>query len=50
MFESLHSQAKRIKYRRLHQFKEAGLEEDEFNNCLDKLIDLKECYDDTNFL
>lgn len=44
--ESLHTEAAKIKYQRLHQFKSAGLEIDDFKESLEKLLQLKECYED----
>lgn len=47
MFDSLHSQATRIKnINKLRAFVESGLEQDEFNECLDQLLTYKEAYED----
>lgn len=46
MIESLHTETRRIKFNRLHQFSSHGLESLEFNECLDRLFDLRECYED----
>lgn len=42
----LHAEAAKIKYQRLHQFKSAGLESDDFKEALEKILELKECYED----
>lgn len=42
--ESLHTEAAKIKYQRFHQFH--GLETDDFKEALEKLLELKECYQD----
>lgn len=46
MIESLHTETSRIKFRRFHQFTNAGLDSDELSDCLDKLFELRECYED----
>ncbi|KAG7201912.1 hypothetical protein KM043_004623 [Ampulex compressa] len=47
MYESLHNQAMRIKsIKKFHAFTDAGLEEDEFKECLCHLLDCKEAYED----
>ncbi|XP_012270031.1 protein misato [Orussus abietinus] len=47
MFESLHTQASRVKtIKRFHAFQDSGLEEDEFKQCLHHLLDSKEAYED----
>ncbi|KAL3285700.1 hypothetical protein HHI36_000231 [Cryptolaemus montrouzieri] len=50
MLESLHTQAKRIKFARFHQFKNAGVEMDDYSECLDNLFDFRECYEDNYFI
>lgn len=49
MLESLHTEARKIKFARFQAFRTAGLEADEFSEALDRLFDLRECYDD-NYL
>lgn len=44
--ESLHREAKRIKVVRIHRFKETGLEPDEYQENLEKILEFKENYDD----
>lgn len=44
--ESLHREAKRIKVARIHRFKETGLEPDEYEETLEKILEFKENYDD----
>lgn len=44
--ETLHREAKRIKIARIHRFKESGLELDEYEEALAKLLEFKENYDD----
>lgn len=47
MYESLHSQAKKIRsIGRFHAFQDAGLEEDEFHESVHNLLDCKETYED----
>nr|XP_033328532.1 protein misato isoform X2 [Megalopta genalis] len=47
MYESLHSQVSRIRsIRQFHAFTDSGLEEDEFRECLNHLLDCKENYED----
>ncbi|XP_046489750.1 protein misato isoform X1 [Neodiprion pinetum] len=47
MFDSLHSQASRIKsISKLRGFKDSGLEQDELIECLDQLLTYKEAYED----
>ncbi|XP_076658270.1 misato mitochondrial distribution and morphology regulator [Halictus rubicundus] len=47
MYESLHSQLSRIRsIRQFHAFTDSGLEEDEFRECLNHLLDCKENYED----
>ncbi|KAI4466956.1 mitochondrial distribution regulator misato [Holotrichia oblita] len=48
--ESLHTEAKKIKVERLPQFTSTGLEKDEYKECLEKLLDLKECYEENYLL
>ncbi|KOC68125.1 Protein misato [Habropoda laboriosa] len=46
-YESLHDQLNRIRnIKKFHAFTESGLEEDEFKECLDYLLDCKENYED----
>lgn len=44
--ESLHREAKRIKIARIHRFKETGLEADEYEETLEKILEFKDNYDD----
>lgn len=44
--ETLHREAKRIKVARIHRFKETGLENDEYEENLEKILEFKENYDD----
>lgn len=44
--ESLHREAKRIKVARIHRFKETGLEPDEYEETLEKILLFKDNYDD----
>lgn len=44
--ESLHREAKRIKIARIHRFKETGLEPDEYEETLEKILQFKDNYDD----
>lgn len=46
MLESLHTESSKIKYKRFHQFIDSGLDADEFSECLDKLFEIRECYED----
>lgn len=49
MLESLHTEARRIKIGRLHQFASGGFHKDDFEQCLDNLFTLRENYED-NYL
>lgn len=42
----LHREAQRIKIQKIHRFKEAGLEADEYTDALEKLMEFRENYDD----
>lgn len=46
VLETLHTEASKIKYQRLHSFKSAGLETDDLKETLEKLLELKDCYED----
>ncbi|XP_076245344.1 misato mitochondrial distribution and morphology regulator [Calliopsis andreniformis] len=47
MYESLYNQVSRIRnFRKFHMFMDSGLEEDEFKECLNYLLDSKENYED----
>nr|XP_050858209.1 protein misato [Vespula vulgaris] len=47
MYESLHNQVQRIRsIKKFHAFTDSGLEEDEFSECLNHLLDCKETYED----
>ncbi|GJQ80833.1 hypothetical protein Trydic_g9419 [Trypoxylus dichotomus] len=48
--ESLHKEAKKLNIERFPQFISTGLEKDAYKECLDKLLDLKECYEDNYVL
>lgn len=44
--ESLHREAKRIKIARIHRFKESGMEQDEYEETLEKIAKFKDNYED----
>ncbi|CAG2066338.1 unnamed protein product [Timema podura] len=44
MLESLHFQSNRLQFKKFHHFGSAGLEEDEYIECLNQLLQLRECY------
>ncbi|XP_047117531.1 protein misato [Schistocerca piceifrons] len=44
MLESLHTEASRLHMTRMHQFRSSGLEDDEYNECLSALLELRDCY------
>lgn len=44
--ETLHREAKRIKVAKLHRFKAAGLEDDDYADVLEKLLEFKDNYED----
>lgn len=44
MLEALHSDVRKLKLKRFHNFCNSGLEEDEYRECLDHLANLRECY------
>lgn len=44
--ESLHREAKRIKIARIHRFVESGLEPDEYEETLEKIVEFKDNYED----
>ncbi|XP_043281672.1 protein misato [Venturia canescens] len=47
MFESLHEQASRVKnIKRFHAFGDSGLEQDDYTECLNYLLDSKESFED----
>lgn len=47
MFESLHEQASRVKnIKRFHAFGDSGLEQDDYTECLNHLLDSKESFED----
>lgn len=50
MIESLHVEAKKLKIERFPQFVTTGYGKDEYKECLNKLLDLKECYEDNYVL
>lgn len=46
MYESLLKQTRRVRsIKKLHAFTDSGLEEDEFTECLHRLADCKEAYE-----
>jgi hypothetical protein len=49
MFEVLSKELEKIKYKRFHQFVNEGIENDQFKECFDHILDLKDCYED-NYL
>lgn len=46
MLESLHTETKKIKFKKFHQFISDGIEYDEYVECLDSLFELRENYED----
>lgn len=46
MLESLHLEASKLRLQRLHQFRNSGLEEDEFKECMNHLLERRECYNE----
>lgn len=44
--ESLHRDTKRIKFGKIHRFKESGMEQDEYEESLERLLNFKENYDE----
>ena len=44
MLEALHLEVKKLQLKRFHYFCNSGLEEDEYQTCLDGLALLRECY------
>lgn len=51
MYESLHNQVSRIRsIKKFHAFTESGLEEDEFKECLNHLLDCKENYEEHRYV
>lgn len=44
--DTLHREAKRIKIAKIHRFRESGLESDEYEEALEKLIEFKDNYDE----
>jgi hypothetical protein len=46
MLESLHSEVKKLGLKRFHNFRDSGLEEVEYRECLDRLAQLRECYNE----
>lgn len=44
--ESLHRDTKRIKFSKIHRYKEAGMEENEYEELLERLLTFKENYDE----
>ncbi|XP_069672251.1 protein misato homolog 1 [Periplaneta americana] len=46
MLESLHSEVSKLQFKRFHHFRNSGLEEDEYRECLDHLALLRECYNE----
>ncbi|EFA05270.1 protein misato [Tribolium castaneum] len=49
MLETLSQELEKIKYKKYHQFVSEGVENDQFRECFDRLLDLKDCYED-NYL
>ncbi|KAJ8962036.1 hypothetical protein NQ314_005818 [Rhamnusium bicolor] len=50
MLESLHTEARRIRFNKLNQFMSGTIEKDEFEDCLDNLFRFRENYTDGYFL
>lgn len=48
MIESLHTESNKIKMARLQQFRD--LERDDFSECLDRMFDLRECYQEKYYI
>ncbi|XP_045493080.1 protein misato [Colias croceus] len=46
MIEKLHREVSRIKFAKLHKFKEEGLEAADYQECLDRLAEFKDNYED----
>lgn len=46
MIEKLHREVSRIKFAKLHKFKEEGLEAAEYQETLDRLAEFKDNYED----
>jgi hypothetical protein len=44
MLEALHLEVNNLQLKRFHYFYNSGLEEDEYQECLDHLALLRECY------
>lgn len=44
--ESLYRDTKRIKFGKIHRFKESGMEQDEYEESLERLLNFKENYDE----
>ncbi|XP_063704556.1 protein misato [Culicoides brevitarsis] len=44
--EALHRDTKRIKFAKIHRFKESGMENDEYEESLERLLSFKENYDE----
>ncbi|XP_063924432.1 protein misato-like [Zophobas morio] len=49
MFDVLVKDLEKIKYKRFHQFVSEGVENDQFRECFDRILDLRDCYED-NYL
>nr|XP_023030368.1 protein misato [Leptinotarsa decemlineata] len=47
MLENLHTEARKIKVARFHQFASEGIQKDDFEECLDNLFALRENYEDS---
>lgn len=47
MLENVHRETTRIKISRYHQFLNSGLETDEYKESMNRLLDLRECYEDS---
>lgn len=49
VIDELHTTAKKVKFNRYHSFKENGLESDDYKECMERLLDFRDCYDDNCF-
>ncbi|XP_022907256.2 protein misato [Onthophagus taurus] len=46
IIDSLLKDVKKLNFKRFHQFIDSGVEVDDFKECIDKLMDFKDCYED----
>ncbi|CAH0555750.1 unnamed protein product [Brassicogethes aeneus] len=50
MLEKLHTETRKIKFKRFNAFISGGIENDDFEECLDNIFTLRENYEDNYFL